>query len=197
MGNVDTHNNMNRINWIIRETIENFINEESMDGLLNIIDEYLNDVNEYVQPFGLTVSFNKNYPFRGYSAKFLAVYQTRSVVSGNIRIGVNLPYLKACMANNGIHLKNLKKQINISIWHEVGHGLVEFIKRLRRRATQNGSDLFTKEMRKDFKYIIDNEEEVVEEFGAMQEGYAYYSDLDDFITRYEENLIGMLPLRSA
>lgn len=186
-----------RMHNIIRETIEDFINEESMDGLLNIINEYLNDVNEYVQPFGLTVSFNNDYPFRGYSAEFLAVYQTGSVARKNIRIGINLPYLKTCMINNGIPLENLKEQINISIWHEVGHGLVEFIKNLRRSATRNGSDLFTREMREDFKYIIKYEEEMVEMFGAMQEGYVRYSDLDDFITRYEENLVGILSLRSS
>lgn len=188
---------MNKIKKIIKETIENFINEEFTDEILGIIDECLNDLNEYVQPFGLSVAFNKNYPFRGYSAEFLAVYQVRSVASGQIKLGINLPYLKACMAENNIPISELKEQINISVWHEVGHGLVEFIKRLRRRATQNGSDLFTREMKKDFKYITSNEEEAVEEFGAMQEGYAYYSDLDDFISRYEENLIGMLSLKSV
>lgn len=188
---------MNKIKKVIKEAIENFINEEFTDELLGVIDGYLNDVNEYVQPFGLSVVFNKNYAFRGYSEEFLAVYQVGSVSSGKIKLGINLPYLKTCMIENGVPLNELEEQLNISIWHEVGHGLVEFIKRLRRRATQNGCDLFTKEMKKDFKYITSNEEEVVEEFGAMQEGYSYYSDLDDFISDYEENLIGMLSLKSV
>lgn len=188
---------MNKVNKIIREAIENFINEEFTDEILKTINGYLNDVNEYVKPFGLSVVFNKNYAFRGYSEEFLAVYQARSAATSKIRIGINLPYLKACMTENNIPISDLKEQINISIWHEVGHGLVEFIKRLRRRATQNASNLFTREMKKDFKYITSNEEEVVEEFGAFQEGYSGYSDLDDFISEYEENLIGMLSLKSA
>ena len=39
--------------------------------------------------------------------------------------------------------------------------------------------MFTKEMKNDFKHIANNEEQAVEEFGAMQEGCSYYSDLDD------------------
>lgn len=179
----------------VYEAVEaNTNNEVFTDDIMDTINGYINDVNEYVRPFGLSVVFNKNYSFGGYSAEFLAVYQARSAATGKIRIGINLPYLKEFMSKHGVPLRKLKEQLNISIWHETGHGIVEFLKRLRRKNTQTGSDLFNKQMISDFKYILKNEEEVVEEFGAMQEGYATYSDLDDFICRYENEIIELISL---
>ena len=184
------------ISKIVKEEIEKFLLEDKFtDDILIAINNCIKEVNDYIGQYGLKASFNKNYVFSGYSAKYLAVYQVRSVANGNIQIGINLPYIIKCMSTNNIPLKKLKTQLNISIWHEVGHGLVEFLKRLRRLDTQNGTGLFSKQMKKDFKYIVDNEEDEAENFGAMQEGYAYYSELDDFFTQYEENIINMLNLK--
>jgi hypothetical protein len=82
----------------------------------------------------------------------------------------------------------MKEQIEISMWHEVGHGIVQWIKSLRRKDTQAKTGLFKGKIIKDLRYILNNEEDVVEEFGAYQNGYYTYSTLDDFINDYSEIL---------
>ena len=70
------------------------------------------------------------------------------------------------------------------MWHEGGHGIVQWIKPLRRKDTQAKTGLFKGKIAKDLRYILNNEEDIVEEFGAYQSGYYTYSTLNDFINDY-------------
>ena len=104
--------------------------------------------------------------------------------NGKMRIALNIPL----MLSHELDDYEMKEQIEISMWHEVGHGIVQWIKSLRRKDTQAKTNLFKGKIVKDLRYILNNEEDVVEEFGAYQNGYYTYSTLDDFINDYEQIL---------
>ena len=169
-----------KLKRIISETID-------MTIARKWIDEELADGNNFLFQYGLSVIFNANYNFNGYSENYLAVYQRGSVKNkGRIRIGINFPLLQR-MAKK----RNLRAQIRISIWHEIGHGIIEYLKGLRRKDTQCGTKIFIGNMLKDFKNIINDEEYYVEQFGYVMSDEAVFSVIEDFLGDYENEILAL------
>ena len=102
--------------------------------------------------------------------------------NGKMRVAINLPLI---MSHDDI---DIEEQIRISLWHEVGHGIVQWIKSLRRKDTQMKTGKFKGQIVKDLRYILNNEEDVVEEFGEYQSDLASYSILNYFICDYNKIL---------
>ena len=166
--------------FIVSEVIKR-LNETRNHDYQELISNILTEINEYLNDFDLSCSINTKYDFSGYYKDCVAVYQYRSVMNnGKMRIALNIPL----MLSHDLEDYEMKEQIEISMWHEVGHGLVQWIKSLRRKDTQAKTGLFKGKIVKDLRYILNNEEDVVEEFGAYQNGYYTYSTLDDFINDY-------------
>lgn len=153
------------------------------------IDSTIKDANDFLSDFGLSVTFNAKYDFNrnSYYQECFAIYQNGSVKNnGRIRIGLNIPKIQSEFNRN-----KLQYQVELSIWHEIGHGIVEYLKGLRRKDTQCGTKIFKGKMLKDFRAIISDEEYYVEEFGDYMSpnGYALFSSLSDFLELYSNEIL--------
>lgn len=164
-------------------------NKGDTDGIIiECIDKEIDEANEYLKNYGMSVTYNSKYDFErsGYS-DCLAAYKYGSVKNnGKIRIGINIPLIQSYSKNE----KELRKQIEVSIWHEIGHGIIEFLKGLRRKDTQCRTKIFIGNMLRDFKYIINNEEFYAEEFGNAKatNGMGLFSEICDFLNNYEKEI---------
>lgn len=173
--------NENDLKYILKEIVTQLNGD--FNNKQDIINKVLTEINDYLTDFGLSCTINTKYDFSGYYKNCVAVYQYRSVMNnGKIRIALNLPLI---MSHEDI---DIDEQIEISMWHEVGHGIVQWIKSLRRKDTQAKTAIFKGKIVKDLRYILNNEEEVVEEFGEYQSNLANYSILNYFIRDYHEIL---------
>lgn len=152
----------------------------------NIINSFLQELQTFLTPFGLSVRHNPKYDFRT-CPDALAVYQNRSVLRGPIRIALNIPAIVEGCRECGA---DVEEQIKISLAHECGHGLVQWLKHLRRVDTQKGTKLFTSRMRRELKEFTTYEEAYVEEFG---ESFMFHesSELEYFITSNEQTLLSL------
>lgn len=178
-GKINVYNK--QISNTIKENVSKVPNNN--ETYKDFINEVLTDINEYLSEFKLSCSINAKYDFSGYYKDCVAVYQYRSVMNnGKMRIALNMPLIMS----HGLNDDETKEQIEISMWHEIGHGIVQWIKSLRRRDTQAKTGIFKGKIVKDLRYILNNEEDVVEEFGVHRSGYYGYSILDDFINEYEQ-----------
>jgi len=152
------------------------------------IDEELERGNKFLSQYGLSVVFNPKYDFNinRYYRNCVAIYQNNSVKNnGRIRISINFPRIE-----KSISKEYYEFEIRISIWHEIGHGIIQYLKGLRRKDTQCGTKIFSGKMLKDFKYIIYDEEESVEEFGRkMANPYSDASYLIDFLQDYQNQIL--------
>lgn len=145
------------------------------------------DVNEYLSQFGIKAKFNKKYDFSGYYSDAVAIYQHRSVVKdGCMRFSVNLSALKSFAEEDEyITYDDVVKQIDLSIWHECGHGLIEWIKKQRRNDTQQGTGIFKGKKLKAVRWLLGfDEEDLVEEFAEQMVFHDTHSDLLEFINDY-------------
>jgi hypothetical protein len=171
-----------RFKQIISETIDMVIAQKW-------VDEELERGNDFLSQYGLSVVFNPNYNFQAnsYYKKCLAIYQNGSVKNkGRIRIGINFPLI-----GKTISKKDYEVETIMSIWHEIGHGIIQYLKGLRRKDTQCGTMIFRGQMLKDFREIIGDEEFNVEEFGgymAHKELYTF-SALNDFLNDYQNQIL--------
>lgn len=171
---------------IIRHIISETIN---MTIAQKWVDEELEEGNKFLSQYGLSVVFNPKYNFEAnrYYKTCIAIYQNGSVKNmGRIRIGINFPFLEKCVVEG-----DYEKEVRISIWHEIGHGIVEYLKGLRRKDTQCGTMIFRKRMLKDFKEIIRDEEYNVEEFGhyIVKDELYTFSALNDFLNDYRNEIM--------
>ena len=145
------------------------------------------DINNYLSKFGIRAKFNKKYDFSGYYSDSVGVYQRRSVTrNGCMRFSVNINALKAFAEEDEdiITYDDISDQIELTLWHECGHGLLEWIKQKRRQDTQAGTGIFKGAKLKAWKRLLSfNEEAVVEEF-AESALFGYSSDLDEFMETY-------------
>ena len=173
----------NEQNYIVSEVIKRLNETTDNTDYQQVINNVLAEINEYLADFGLSCSLNTKYDFSGYYKNCVAVYQYRSVMNnGKMRVAINLPLI---MSHDDI---DIEEQIRISLWHEVGHGIVQWIKSLRRKDTQMKTGKFKGQIVKDLRYILNNEEDVVEEFGEYQSDLASYSILNYFICDYNKIL---------
>lgn len=170
-------------NYIVSEVIKRLNETTDNTDFQQLINNVLVEINEYLADFGLSCSLNTKYDFSGYYKNCVAVYQYRSIMNnGKMRVAINLPLI---MSHDDI---DIEEQIRISLWHEVGHGIVQWIKSLRRKDTQMKTGKFKGQIVKDLRYILNNEEDVVEEFGEYQSDLGSYSILNYFICDYNEIL---------
>lgn len=174
---------------IIIEAATKLLDTDANDNfIIECINNEIKAANEYLNVYSMSVVYNSKYNFSDYYSDCIAVYQRNSVKTyGKIRIGINIPLLKSFIKKNK---KKIQKQIEISIWHEIGHGIVEFLKGLRRKDTQCGTKIFRGKMLSDFKYIINDEEYYVEEFGNSMatNGDGIFSSIGDFLDDYNEQI---------
>ena len=180
------------IQEMVDRCLERILSESEVTDQLDanfeeeVIDE-CKQINEYLKQFGLKAKFNKKYDFSGYYSDAVAIYQYRSVKKdGCMRISVNINALrKWAEEDDFVTYEDLRDQIKVSLWHEVGHGLIEWIKQQRRIDTQQGTRIFTGEKLKALKKLFSyDEEDLCEEFGERMAFYSGYSDLVDFIHTY-------------
>lgn len=181
------------IRKIVSECIVRIMESEDMgnNGILEWINSEKGIANEFLKDYGMSVVYNSKYNFDSYYSDCVAVYQYGSVKNyGKIRIGINIPLIQSHIKKNK---KRIRKEIEVSVWHEIGHGIVEFLKGLRRKDTQCGTKIFSGKMLSDFRNIINDEEYYVEEFGnAMAtNGDGMFSSIGDFLDDYNEQILAI------
>ena len=158
----------------LNETNQSKTSETGFDKWKRLFDSYLKEMVDelqrgYLNRLGLTVKINPNYIFNGGKSRWLASYErkSRQILNGVISIGVNYPllYSEMCKRNIDKDKFNIKAQARITIGHEIGHGLVDFIKNFKLDQSflsqmPNVTIIRKCGMRK--------EENLVEEFGEYQ-----------------------------
>ena len=173
---------------LLRETSVDNVNS-SFDEWKSIFDKYLKqEIDElqenYLTKLNLKIHISPNYEFKGRKARWLAVYQksTREVItSRTIPIAVNYALMYKEMKKRGIEKDdfNIEAQARITIGHEIGHGLVDYIKTTCRNTNNNKT---TPNLNKIINSNPRQEEEMVEEFGETQfpqATYTYGSTLEE------------------
>ena len=134
--------------------------------LSEMIDELQAD---YLNQLGLSIRINPNYIFNGWKSRWLAVYERRSqqILNGIISIAINYPCLYSEMCKRHIDKDkfNIEAQAKITVGHEIGHGLVDYIKRMNLKPSElKELPNLTTIIKCDAK----EEETLVEEFGQYQ-----------------------------
>lgn len=133
--------------------------------LSEMIDELKTD---FLDKLGIKININQDYVFNGGKSKWLASYEGRSrkILDGIISIGINYPLMYSEMCKRHIDKDefNIEAQARITIGHEVGHGLVDYIKNLKydNSMSEMPNVLVIR------KCNANKEEEIVEEFGEYQ-----------------------------
>ena len=182
------------IREMVKTSVRKVLNESIVDDVVKNFDNEVNracsDINEYLSQFGIRAKFNKRYDFSSQYSDAVAIYQRRSVVKdGCMRFSINLEAMKnfAEMADEDEFLsyEDVSKQIDLSLWHECGHGLIEWIKKQRRNDTQQKTGIFKGEKLKALRWLLGYEEEdLVEEFAEQMVFHDTHSDLLEFINDY-------------
>ena len=100
------------------------------------LTEMVNELQtDYLNQLGLTIRINPKYIFNGGKSRWLASYERRSqqILQGIISIGINYPLLYSEMRKRGVDKDkfNIEAQARITIGHEIGHGLVDYIRNLK------------------------------------------------------------------
>ena len=99
-----------------------------------VFDSYLDkmeeEMKEFLEPLGLQLVLDDKYNFSG--KPWLAVYEkSRNLIKDNIiLLGINFPriYSKMCELDIDEDNFNIEAQARITVGHEIGHGLVDFMK---------------------------------------------------------------------
>jgi len=130
-------------------------------------DKYLNEMiselqEDFLNVLGIRLKINENYRFTGWKSRWLAAYErkSRKILKGVLSVGVNYNLLYSRMCEMGTYTDNfnIEAQARITIGHEVGHGLCDYMKNcVVKNDTPNISSVKKCGERK--------EEEIVEEFG--------------------------------
>ena len=160
-----------------------------------VFDGYLSDMidelqSEYLNRLGLSISINQNYNFG--RRRWFACYEAslQQITNGVISIAINYPLLYSEMRKRGIDDDdyNIEAQARITVGHEIGHGLVDYIKHLDLDASVL-KDLPNLRIIK--RCGSSKEETLVEEFGNYQFSDATYV-YDSVLADAFEELISML-----
>ena len=158
----------------LNETNQSKTSETGFDKWKRLFDSYLKEMVDelqrgYLNRLGLTVKINPNYIFNGGKSRWLASYErkSRQILNGVISIGVNYPFLYSEMCKRNIDKDkfNIKAQARITIGHEIGHGLVDFIKNFKLDQSSLSQMPNVTIIR---KCGMCKEENLVEEFGEYQ-----------------------------
>ena len=171
---------INLISESVKEAINELISQETNDKNFHIwkntfnayLKEEIQELQEnYLDKLGLKIKINDNYNFntRG-KRKWLAAYerQSRQILDNVIAIAINYKHLYEEMKKRDIEQDdfNIEAQARITIGHEIGHGLVDYIKNLK----VNDDTLNKLPNTRIIKQIrtTRQEETIAEEFGEQQ-----------------------------
>ena len=132
------------IRKVVNESVNMFLLHEAkmskedalrFDEWKGVFDGYLSDMidelqSEYLNRLGLSISINQNYNFG--RRRWFACYEAslQQITNGVISIAINYPHLYSEMRKRGIDDDdyNIEAQARITVGHEIGHGLVDYIK---------------------------------------------------------------------
>ena len=189
---------------IVNESVNMFLLHEAkmskedalrFDEWKGVFDCYLSDMidelqSEYLNRLGLSISINQNYNFG--RRRWFACYEAslQQITNGVISIAINYPRLYSEMRKRGIDDDdyNIEAQARITVGHEIGHGLVDYIKHL----DLDGSVLKDLPNLRIIKRCGSSKEEtLVEEFGNYQFSDATYV-YDSVLADAFEELISIL-----
>ena len=127
---------------ILNESCANDANFEKWKSVFNVyLSEMIDELQtNYLNQLGLTIMINPNYIFNGWKSRWLAVYERSSqqILNGIISIAINYPHLYSEMRKRHIDKDkfNIEAQAKITIGHEIGHGLVDYIKRINLKLSE-------------------------------------------------------------
>ena len=171
---------INLISESVKEAINELISQETNDKNFHIwknnfnayLKEEIQELQEnYLDKLGLKIKINDNYNFntRG-KRKWLAAYerQSRQILDNVIAIAINYPLMYEEMKKRHIEEDefNIEAQARITIGHEIGHGLVDYIKNLKVNDKTLNKLLNTKIIKQ--ITTTRQEETIAEEFGEQQ-----------------------------
>ena len=125
----------NKLLYEAKKANANDANFEKWKSVFNVyLSEMIDELQtNYLNQLGLTIMINPNYVFNGWKSRWLAVYERSSqqILNGIISIAINYPHLYSEMCKRRIDKDkfNIEAQAKITVGHEIGHGLVDYIKR--------------------------------------------------------------------
>lgn len=163
---------------------------------IDSINQAVDACNEYLSDYGFPISVAL-IRRQTYDSGLIGMYRAGSVRGdGKIRVGINTDSIYS-FANKTKEAEDvINQQIWITIWHEAGHGIIDWLKMLRRRDTQNKTGIFKGEMLREFKFLMEDEEETAEKFGEYGGDIEFSCDLDLFLTRYQGQILQASTLES-
>lgn len=163
---------------------------------IDLINQAVDACNKYLSDYGfpISVSLIRQQTF---DANLVGMYRAGSVRrDGKIRVGINTDSIYS-FANETKEAEDvINQQIWITIWHEAGHGIIDWLKMLRRRDTQNKTGIFKGDMLREFKFLMEDEEETAEKFGEYGGDIEFSCDLDIFLSRYQGQILQASTLES-
>lgn len=146
----------------------------------SIIEQEMDDANKYLQKTGIQVFYEDDYDFSGKKKDWVGATDFESQEdANNFGIAINLPVLYGFLEENSLENDEteIKCQIKATIYHEIGHCLVQ---------------KFRDDETYDFEMTENEEEKLVEEFANyMLREYTGVnsSKLNDFVNEiFGENL---------
>ena len=159
----------------IDKAFNNLIEDKSFQRWKTVFGSYLKqEINElqenYLNNLNLKIRVSSNYEFSGRKARWLAAYEksAQGIKHGIVSIAINYKHLYEEMKKRDIEQDdfNIEAQARITIGHEIGHGLVDYIKNLK--VTDNTLNKLPNT--RIIKQITTTrqEETIAEEFGEQQ-----------------------------
>lgn len=156
--------------------------DKALKWAIEDVDDYLGELG-----FGLQLQIKTDYSFSGGKSKWLAAYCKREhdvSEDGVIMIALNYHQIWSKMCELGIDDDsfNIEAQANITLWHEIGHALIDFFRNFKIDGHNSHRII---ELKGKLNNLTKNkEEQLVEEFGEswFPEGTGiWHSELKDLI----------------
>jgi hypothetical protein len=163
---------------------------------IDLINQAVDACNKYLSDYGfpISVALIRQQTF---ASSLVGMYRAGSVRrDGKVRVGINTDSI-CSFANKTKEVEEvINQQIWITIWHEAGHGIIDWLKMLRRRDTQNKTGIFKGSMLREFRFLMEDEEETAEKFGEYGGDIEFSCDLDLFLSSYQEQILQASTLES-
>ena len=128
----------------------------------------IQNANNLLKLIDRDVCINWDYDFETFDKTAIGVYEHDSVHTGTISIGMNINALWKFFKSETKYYpytseyKILEEMILTNVYHEVGHGIIDYINDLL-EYTDEYDELYDKNQQL-FDSVLDNEEDSVEEF---------------------------------
>lgn len=170
---------------VVNESHNFSLSRKIMSNIQKEADDYVQQIGE----FSVYLDEDEDLFDDDYHKDMLACYEPNVGDWSEITIAINDEQIRLVCDEYEMS-DEIEEQIEISIWHEIGHGIVDRI-----RDYYDGIDeddelqgFFDEpEVKKIMNEIENDEESVVEEFGQyMGPGREYSSYLDDLVELYKE-----------